>query len=199
MPVSAPPPAVSANSVSVEQAVSNRAAVVVAMEKEMPNAELTALRAQLREERLSCAIQRANAETAQRAANCLRGFHDALLPLLLQPCLTLDRDGAVSFWNDAMADWTDISALSAVGRELEALFPPAASQALQTAFQAAARAAGAASSSLPSPAPVHSLFAPSETLSGSGFAVVPLCHVPGCLESCLVLFQPFPPNLSLTK
>lgn len=190
MPVSASPFALSANSVSVEQAVSNHAAVVVAMEKEKPNDELTALRAQLRDERRARAIQEANEKTAQRTADCLRGFHNALLALLTQPCLTIDREGVVTFWNDAMADWTGLSTLFALGRDFKTLFAPDALDALEATFQVAAYAA-ANGLPLPSaPSPVHGLFAPSETLPGATFAVLPLCHVPGCLESCLILFQP---------
>jgi PAS domain-containing protein len=199
MPASASPFALSANSVSVEQAVSNRAAVVVTMEKEKPNDELIALRAQLRDERRARAIQKANEKTAQRTADCLRGFHNALLPLLAQPCLTIDREGVVTFWNDAMADWTGLSALSALGRDFKALFAPDALEALEAALQVAAHAAENALATFPAPAPVHGIFSPSETLPGAIFAVLPLCHVPGCLESCLVLFQPLPKSLSLTK
>ena len=189
MPVSALPSTISASSVSSEPVVAHRAAVVVAMEKESPNDELNSLRAQLRDERLARAIQKANAQTEQRSAACLRGFHDALLPLLNQPCLVLNRDGAVSLWNHALAEWTGISALSAIGRELDALFPPEARDALDAAFQVAAHAAETAPPSVSSPAPVHGIFSPSETLSGATFAVLPRCHVPGCLESCLILFQ----------
>ena len=163
----------------------SRSAVVLTVEAH-PD-ETAALRAQLREERRAHAIQRANAEQARRAADCLHSFYAALLPLLALPCLVLDRDGGVAFWSDALARQTGIAAASATGQSLETLFPPEAAEALVAAFRVAAYAAEAAPSAAP-PAPTRGIFSDAEALPGATFALLPLCRVPGCLESCLILF-----------
>ena len=175
------------NSDSVEAAVSGRAAVVLTMEKETPPGDAATLRSRLRDERLGHAIQKANAEQARRRADCLRDFHDVLLPLLSQPCLTLDRDGQIIFWNDALAEWTGVAPADAIGETLTALFPPDIADALNAAFLVA-RHAAESESSCPA-APVNGLFSSEEQHPGATFSLLPLCRVPGCLESCLILFQ----------
>ena len=185
MPVTVPTSAV--NSDSAEAAVSGRAAVVLTMEKETPPDEAAALRARLRDERLGHAIQKANAEQARRRADCLRDFHDALLPLLAQPCLTLDRDGNIIFWNAAFAEWTGLAPAAAPGESLTALFPPDIADALNAAFLVARHAAESEASC--HAASVNGLFSPQEEHPGATFSLLPLCRVPGCLESCLVLFE----------
>ncbi len=188
MPVTLTPNIMSTSSAPVEQ----NAAVVVAIETETTDAERALLQAQLREARQAHAIQRASAEQSRRMGDCLRGFHDALLPLLNQPCMVIDREGCVSLWNDALAKWTAIAADAAIGRGLESLFPEEAAEALDAALQVGCYAAETAPANQRMLTPVPGIFSPSERLRGASFALLPLRRVPGCLESCLVLFQPAP-------
>jgi PAS domain-containing protein len=140
----------------------------------------------LRLEQVAHAIARANVEQGQRSADCMRDCMESLLRSLDQPCAIIDRNGAVTQWNDALSAFTKIEGDHALGKTLPALFGLDALHPLAHAL----RLRNSAATYMPENWSAHTLAGPILLFAGAQAAqvtLIPRYYIPGCLESIIIL------------
>ena len=145
-------------------------------------------RAALKREQIAHAVTRAGAEQARRHADCVRAALDALLLHTEQPLAVLDRNGVVTQWNTGMAALCGIEEAQAAGETLPRLLrlPPgsALAQALRGLDPAATYTPQSAR-----PRILNGPIALRPSLIARRITLIPLCLVPGTLESLIVLVE----------
>lgn len=141
-------------------------------------------------ERLPETLLRANAEQARRVADCLRSFQEALLEHLAQPCFVMDREGRITRWNAAMEAWSGLSAQEVVKKPLAEIICPSFEKLMARALRAALigrKPAGCEGGSQAFRYAIPLALLPG--LDAVPITFLPLCRIPGCVESVVALVE----------
>lgn len=155
-----------------------------------PVSELSSMEAaeNLRLEQTAHAVARANIERGRRNADCMSDCMESLLSSLDQPCAVIDRNGAVTQWNDALTAFTGITEDHALCKTLPELFGLKALHPLAHAL----RLRHSEATYMPETWTAHTLAGPIELVAGAQavqVTLIPRYHIPGCLESIIVLVK----------
>jgi len=145
----------------------------------------------LRPEPREIAIQRATAEQARRAADCLRTAFEAMVDHILQPCLVMDDSGCIVKWNAALSTWTGVAEADAINLPLSAVFASEAAAEIAAAHLALREAEDLSTGN--GADPVFSLdgrFVLNHGPAALRVSMLPLCRLPRIVESVIVLLTP---------
>ena len=142
----------------------------------------------LRLEQSAHAITRANLEQGRRNTDCARDCLASLLCHLNQPCAVIERNGTIIEWNSALVGFSGIASQEALGKTLPELFGLQALHPLAHAL----RLRNSVATYMPETWSVHTLAGPIKFSSGVQSAqvtLIPRYHVPGSLESIILLIN----------
>jgi len=142
-------------------------------------------------ERREFAVQRATADQARRVADCARAVVESMLRHTTQPCLALNEMGAIIRWNEAISNWTGVSASAALEHDLTVIFSAQSADEIQAANVALREA-----EELPGGVDEDPVFVLegqyflSTGIAAERVALLPLCRVPRVVEAVIVLVTP---------
>lgn len=157
-------------------------AVVVANEGNLPK--------RTSKKGISQAVLQADVEHARRMAGSARETLDWMVERLSLPCFAFDRSAKIVRWNQALALITDLAPQNALECTCVDLLHPQVLQHLEAEglFQAGAPLLAR----LEVPRCIEGPIKVVKEYTARRLQLIPLHHIPGCIEMVFVLLEPLP-------